>query len=232
MQSRSEGRLFSIGHSNHDLHRLIELLQKAGVSAVADVRSHPFSQRYPQFNRPDLEWGLRQHDIVYAFLGNLLGGRPRQASLYDGEGRVDYERMRGTAQVRAGLEHLAEALESYKVAMLCAEEDPLDCHRGLMIAPALEEMGITPCHLRGDGSVETTAEMEERLLAVTGIGIGVLDGLFGGLVSEDERRQILAEAYRVQARRKAFRLRPGDSLLFPVDPSDGDDTDLATNQDT
>jgi uncharacterized protein (DUF488 family) len=210
MQSRSDGRLFSIGHSNHDLPRLVELLHGAGVSAVADVRSHPFSQRYPQFNRPDLEWGLRQHDIAYAFLGDLLGGRPRQPGLYDPEGRVDYERLRGTAQVRTGLERLAEALDSYTVAMLCAEEDPLDCHRGLMITPALGKMGIAPGHIRADGSVETTAAMEERLLAVTGVGGGLLDGLFGGLIPDEERRQYLAEAYRFQALRKAYRLRPGE----------------------
>jgi uncharacterized protein (DUF488 family) len=209
MQTRSDGRLFSVGHSNHDLPRLIELLRAAGVTAVADVRSHPFSQRYPQFNRPDLEWGLREHDIAYAFLGDLLGGRPRQASLYDAEGRVDYERMRGTAPVRAGLERLAAALEDFTVAMLCAEEDPLDCHRGLMITPALVDRGIVPAHLRGDGSRETTAAMEERLLSLTGVGAGVLDGLFGDMVSGDERRAYLAEAYRVQARRKAFRLKAG-----------------------
>jgi hypothetical protein len=229
MQPRSNGRLFSIGHSNHDLPRLIELLQKAGVNAVADVRSHPFSQRHPKFNRPDLQWGLHEQEITYAFLGDLLGGRPRQASLYDPEGRVDYERMRSTAQVQTGLERLAEALDNFKVAMLCAEEDPLDCHRGLMITPALGEMGIVPCHLRGDGSVETTAEMEERLLAVTGVGAGVLDGLFGGLVSGEERRQFLAEAYRDQGRRKAYRLRPGDNFLFPPDRGEGDEMGFATD---
>jgi uncharacterized protein (DUF488 family) len=212
MQSRNDERLFSIGHSNHELPRLIELLREAGVRAVADVRSHPFSQRQPHFNRPDLEWELGQHDIVYAFLGHLLGGRPRQASLYDPEGRVDYERQRATAQVRTGLEHLAEALESYTVAMLCAEEDPLDCHRGLMITPALGERGIAPRHIRGDGNIETTAEMEDRLLAVTGVGGGLLDGLFGGMISEEERSQYLAEAYRLQARRKAYRLRPGEEV--------------------
>src|SRR5712692_3955517 len=142
-------RLFSIGHSNHDLARLVQLLQQAGVTAVSDVRSQPYSQRLPQFNRPELERGLKQCEIAYAFLGHLLGGRPRQTNLYDMEGRVDYERVRATAAFRQGLDQLSQALDEFTVAMLCSEEDPLNCHRGLMIAPALVEHGLTPAHLRG-----------------------------------------------------------------------------------
>jgi hypothetical protein len=99
--------------------------------------------------------------------------------------------------------------------MLCAEEDPLDCHRGLMIAPALVTQGIATAHLRGDGRIETTAEMETRLLAETKVGSGILDGLFAAMVSEAERRQYLAEAYRVMARRKAFRQRSDASPELP-----------------
>jgi uncharacterized protein (DUF488 family) len=212
--------LFSIGHSSHDLPRLVELLQQVGVTAVADVRSSPFSQRHPQFNRPDLEWGLKQQGIAYLFLGDFLGGRPRQASMYDPEGRADYERMRLSAPVQVGLDCLCRALDRDTLAMLCAEEDPLDCHRGLMITPALLERGISPEHLRGNGSVETTPAMEDRLLAVAGVGSGILDGLFGSLISAEERRQFLRQAYRLQARRKAFRLKPGDSLLVPPDADD------------
>jgi hypothetical protein len=201
-------RLFSIGHSNHDLDHLVQLLQRVGVTAVADVRSSPFSQRYPQFNRTELEQGLQQHGIGYLFLGDELGGRPGPPSLYDDDGRVNYERVRATAFFQAGLDRLRRSLDRFTVAMLCAEEDPLDCHRGLMIAPALVEYGIQPAHLRGDGSVETTADLEQRLLAETRVGAGIVDGLFAFTLSAEERRQVLTEAYRGRARRKAFRLRP------------------------
>jgi uncharacterized protein (DUF488 family) len=187
---------------------LARLLRQASVTAVADVRSQPFSQRHPEFNRPDLEMGLAAHDIAYHFFGQTLGGRPRPGSLYDAEGHVDYERVRQTDTFRRGLDELIAALEQHVVAMLCAEEDPLDCHRGLMIGPALRDRGLGPAHLRGDGSVESTEAMEDRLLALTGVGEGILDGLFAATVTAEERRELLAEAYRVQARRKGFRLRP------------------------
>jgi uncharacterized protein (DUF488 family) len=197
----NETRVLSVGHSHHDLPHLIELLRGAGVEAVADVRSSPFSRRLPQFNQPELERGLKAAGVAYVFLGDLLGGRPRQGELYDDEGRVDYRLVRATDFFRRGLERLERASAKYRVAMLCAEEDPLDCHRGLMIAPALVERGIRPGHLRGDGRVETTAALEDRLLAATG-----LDGLFA--LAEEDRREALAEAYVVMARKKAFRLRP------------------------
>src|SRR5262245_8920460 len=92
-QSISGGRLMSIGHSNHTVNALIELLRAAGVTAVADVRSRPYSGRNHQFNRPVLESALNERDMHYAFLGDSLGGRPSQMSLYDEEGRVDYERV-------------------------------------------------------------------------------------------------------------------------------------------
>lgn len=201
-------RLYSIGHSNHELARLVDLLKSAGITAVADVRSQPYSQRLPHFNRTELEQGLRDHAIGYAFLGRQLGGRPAQRELYDHEGRVDYERVRRTVAFQQGLDLLCRALDEHTVAMLCSEEDPLDCHRALMIAPALVERGVLPAHLRSDGRVESTADLEERLLRETGVGSGMLDGLFAAMIGSEERAELLADAYRWQARRKAFRLGP------------------------
>jgi uncharacterized protein (DUF488 family) len=144
MNNDRRGRLFTIGHSHHPPERLIELLRQAGVTAVADVRSSPYSQRQPQFNRPQLQQFLADGGITYCFLGDLLGGRPGRPSLYDDTGRVDYERVRQTADFQRGLELLTTARDEHRVALLCAEEDPLDCHRGLMIAPALAEQVAAP----------------------------------------------------------------------------------------
>jgi uncharacterized protein (DUF488 family) len=198
-----DSRVLTVGHSNHDLPRLLELLRAAGVDAIADVRSSPFSRRHPQFNRPELEHGLQAAGVVYVFLGELLGGRPADPELYDEEGRVDYRRVRDTEPFRRGLERVERATAKYRVALLCAEEDPLDCHRGLMIAPALVERGALPVHLRGDGTLETTAALEDRLLAATR-----QDGLFA--LTEEDRREALETAYDVMARKKAFRVQPGE----------------------
>jgi uncharacterized protein (DUF488 family) len=201
-------RLISVGHSNHDLDRFLALLKQASVTAVADVRSSPYSRRLPHFNRGALESALRDQEIGYAFLGDLLGGRPPSPDLYDEEGRVVYERVRQTAAFRRGLEQLLHGLEEHRIAMLCSEEDPLDCHRGLMITPALIEHGIAPLHLRKDGSLETTAAMEQRLLQETRLGDQLEPDLFTSPTDADVRR-LLAEAYALMGRKKGYRLQAG-----------------------
>jgi hypothetical protein len=203
----SEIRLYTVGHSNHELPAFLDLLARAGITAVADVRTSPFSRRLPHFSKPELEQALRRRGLAYLFLGGELGGRPPSLDLYDEEGRVDYERVRRTEPFRRGLDRLCQAAEAFTVAMMCGEADPLDCHRGLMISPALTECGVFPGHLRKDGTIETTAEFEARLLAETGVG-GLLDGLFAGLLPEEERQWQLREAYRLRAKRVAFRRPP------------------------
>lgn len=198
-------RLFSVGHSNQELPGLIALLQKAGVTAVADVRSVPYSRRLPQFNKAGLQGALEELGIAYLHLGAELGGRPRSRDLYDEDGRADYERVRATAAFRAGLERLLDSLYRHVTAMLCGEDDPLDCHRGLMITPALGEQCILPRHLRKDGSVETTPAMEARLLRETKLARHLEGGLFPP--TPEEVREVYAQAYRLMAKRKAFQLR-------------------------
>ncbi len=205
---RLGARLFSVGHSHHPIEAFVALLSNAGITAVADVRSSPYSRRLPQFNRRELEAELRALDIAYVFLGDQLGGRPQSFEMFDSNGVVDYERVRQTAVFREGLARLVRALSRYRIALLCAEEDPLDCHRGLMIAPALAERGIATNHLRKDGSVETMAEMEDRLLKKTKLADQLRQpDLFAPSPSREE---VLAEAYRVMAGKKAYRLEDDD----------------------
>ena len=201
-----ENDLFSVGHSNHDWPRLLALLHGAGVTAVADVRSSPYSKRYPHFNKGPLESALLASGIGYVYLGDLLGGRPNSRALYDSEGRADYDAIRATPAFRRGLERLLEGAARYRVAMLCGEDDPLDCHRGLMITPALGELGVSPRHLRKDGTVETTAAMEQRLLKETKLDERLQADLFH-TPDEAEIRAIMAEAYRQMAKKKAFQLQ-------------------------
>ncbi|MCI0682374.1 MAG: DUF488 domain-containing protein [Gemmataceae bacterium] len=199
--------IFTIGHSNHSLDAFVSLLQRHGITAVADVRSQPFSVRQPHFNREALAPALRERGIAYVFLGAELGGRPGQPSLYDADGRVDYRRVRTQDFFQRGLERLENAQGRYTVALLCSEENPLSCHRGLMIAPALAERGLPPTHVRGDGALESMAQMEQRLLAETGMDDGFLDGLFAATITDAERRELVAEAYQKMARKKSYRVK-------------------------
>jgi len=200
--SKSAHALFSIGHSNHEWSALLRLLQSAGVTAAADVRSVPYSRRLPHVSRPELERGLGEHGSAYVYLGHQLGGRPQDPALFDADGRADYERIRQTMPFQEGLLRLREGQRGYAIAVFCAEEDPLHCHRGLMIAPALLETGVATRHIRGDGRIETMQEMEQRLLEETRVAEGMFDGLFAAAdytwgTPRDARRR-LSQASRAR----------------------------------
>ncbi len=153
------GQVFTIGHSNHDLERFISLLTMHGVEVVADVRSSPWSRFAPQFNREALERSLQARGVRYVFLGEALGGRPRGDEFYDEEGHVLYGVVAETPWFREGLDSLEEVARRSRVAMMCSEENPADCHRRLLVTRVLSERGVRVEHIRGNGQVVSEADL-------------------------------------------------------------------------
>jgi uncharacterized protein (DUF488 family) len=133
--------LFSIGHSNIPAERFVALLRDAGVEAVADVRSTPFSRRFPWFSAKALAATLKQHDLAYLPYGEGLGGRPADASLYR-DGVADYEAMAQRPEFLAALDRLIADAARHRLCLMCAEREPLDCHRCLLVTRALAERGL------------------------------------------------------------------------------------------
>ena len=171
------------------------MLEGAGATAVADIRSAPVSRFSPHFNRGALAASLAERNIAYIFLGNELGGRPARPELYS-EGVADYGKMAASNEFRAGIARLTEAAARHRVAVMCAEADPLDCHRCLLVARALARDGIEIGHVLASGAVMPHREAEDRLLQLAGLTEASLL-----LSSRDER---LAEAYRARARKRAY----------------------------
>ncbi len=196
-------QLLTVGHSNHEFDQLARMLQDHSVKLLADVRSVPQSSRFPQFSQPGFQKLVEAKGIRYLFLGEELGGRPDDREAYCPDGHVNYRMRRKSYAFRAGLERLAKELESRSVALLCAEEDPLECHRFLMICPELTKLGIRPLHIRRGSGLETQEGAEDRLLEANGFG-----GVAANTLFVQAREQALEEAYELQARRFAFRVDP------------------------
>lgn len=197
--------VYSIGHSNLTYERFLSLLRQAGVTAVADVRSAPYSRHSPQFNKDTLKEELRRDQVKYSFLGNELGGRPKASQFYC-DGIADYERMAQAPEFKIGIERVLEGARKYRVALMCSEHDPLDCHRCLLVGRALVERGARVEHIQSDGQIESHDKIERRLLQLAG---GQDADLF---IPYDDQ---LAEAYRNRARKVAFQLplnEPANSL--------------------
>jgi uncharacterized protein (DUF488 family) len=192
--------VFTVGHSNHAFERFVDLLRGAGVTAVADVRSVPHSRRVPHFDRSALAAGLREADIAYVFLGRELGARPDDPALVVG-GVASWSRMAAAAGFQSGLDRVLEGARRHRVALLCAEKEPLDCHRTLLVGRALLGRGAALAHILADGTVEPHAVTERRLLAAAG---DAQLGLFDAAAALDP----LEEAYARLERRVAWRVAP------------------------
>jgi uncharacterized protein (DUF488 family) len=160
--------MLTIGHSTQDLPALVRLLRQNGVTAVADVRSMPISRFAPQFNRGSVERGLHEADIKYVFLGEELGARTENAACYV-DGRVQYGRLAQTPGFVTGIERLMQGAQTERIAVMCTEGEPLDCHRTVLIARVLSEHGVAIDHIHGDGQIESHTSAMERLMARFGL---------------------------------------------------------------
>ena len=156
----SSGRwsIFTIGHSNHSAEKFVDLLKEHGIEVVADVRSQPYSRHAPHFNARDIEAILWDNGIRRLFLGFALGGRPTAEEFYDADGRVDYARIERSRSFLDGIKQLESSIREHKITLLCSEEDPIGCHRRLLVGRVLGERGIVVRHIRGDGSVQAEGE--------------------------------------------------------------------------
>lgn len=182
--------VLTLGHSTHAIDRFMELLSMHGVSAVADVRSSPYSRMNPQFNREVVKNTLKKQGVAYSFLGRELGARPEDPACYI-DGRARYDLIARTSLFGSGLERIADGSRRYRIALMCAEKDPTTCHRALLVCRHLIERGFAVKHILADGKIEDHEASLKRLAVQVGAS---LDDLFR---SYDE---LVADIYSRRAR--------------------------------
>ena len=186
--------VLTVGHSSLAYGTFLSSLRAAGVTAVADVRSVPFSRRFPWFCRPALQAALRADGVAYSFLGAELGGRPAEPAHYR-DGVADYEAMAAVPAFASGLDRVMAGAARYRVALLCSEKHPTDCHRCLLVGRALKVRSAGVIHILCEGVTATQDEVEEGLLREAGLE---RDDMFA---PRDAR---LAVAYRKRASKVAY----------------------------
>jgi uncharacterized protein (DUF488 family) len=189
--------LFTIGHSNHPIERFVALLQQHAIAALADVRSVPFSRFNPQFSRAPLAKSLGEAGIDYLFLGDALGARPKDPACFV-DGHVDYDRIAARPEFAAGLARVRTEAGARRVALMCAEREPLDCHRVMLVCRHLRDGALEIAHILADGTLEPHAALERRLVAQLGLAPPPLLG-------EAAWPQAIADAYAQRAQRMTKR---------------------------
>jgi uncharacterized protein (DUF488 family) len=155
--------VYSLGHSSHCWRHFVDLLRQHRLTAVADLRTAPYSRHAPHFGKRDLERALAAAGVGYHFLGRELGGRPR---LGQAEQRAFWAGGPLAEDFQHGIERLIGLANGARLTMLCAEEDPARCHRRLLVAPALRARGIRVVHIRGDGRLVDDRELDHKQLTL------------------------------------------------------------------
>ncbi|MBI4499270.1 MAG: DUF488 domain-containing protein [Chloroflexi bacterium] len=131
------------------------------IAVLVDVRSAPYSRYTPHFNRGRLREEVVAAGLKYGYLGEELGGRPECEEFYDSAGHVLYGRLASSPLFLEGIGRLERGADTHRIAVMCSEEDPSGCHRHLLIGRVLAERGIAMYHIRGDGRLQSEAELEE-----------------------------------------------------------------------
>lgn len=160
--------VFTIGHSTQTFDEFLELLNKNGISAVADVRSSPYSRHAPQFNTDNLGQALGAAGITYVFLGEELGARSGDDSCYVGD-TVSYQRLSQTPEFKRGIERVEDGSKKFRLALMCSERDPTECHRTILVSKILTEHGIEVKHILGTGELELHRDTMLRVLDLLGM---------------------------------------------------------------
>lgn len=199
------GKLFTIGHSQYTPEYFANLLEKHGVNYILDVRSTPYSRYAEQFNRENIYTFLEKNGIRYSFMGKYFGARPTELSLYNSEGYLDFEKVAQSERFNIGIENVILGLgRGNRIALMCTEKDPIDCHRAIMVARAFDLRGIEVNHILPNGDIQSQRELDNRLLDMY---FGDREQLsifnYKNIVSEEE---YITQAYRKRNEEIGYRI--------------------------
>ena len=190
-------KLYSIGHSSQTQEEFLALLMQHGINCIVDVRSVPASKYTPQFNQETLKWFLKSHDIQYLHFGDEFGAR--RTDCFDEHGQVNFERAVKTPNFQQGVIRLMTGLKKgYRIALMCSEADPLECHRFSMVSRYFYDQGVDVQHIMKDGILASHASLEKEMinqfLHSRKYHLPEIDLLFGSYSEEEQRK----DAYRLK----------------------------------
>ncbi len=155
--------IYTIGYGDRTIAEFIALLQQYDIKYVVDIRSMPYSKYKPEFSKAPLETKLGQSDVKYIFMGDLLGGQPKEVSYYT-DGKVDYGLLQQSEFYQKGITRLKTALaKQLLVALMCSEKRPHECHRSKLIGETLTQDGVMVMHIDEHGLLQTQQAVIHQL---------------------------------------------------------------------
>lgn len=186
--------IFTIGYSGFTVGEFVDALIAHGVGAVFDVRSCPFSHYRPEFDAPAIEKTLAEAGIDYRNCAREFGARQEGREFYADEGFMIFGKFAASSQFRDGVNMVLEVMSERVPALMCAEKDPVNCHRAILVAREFHKLGCRVVHLMPGGDTFTQEDLERELLDMYFPDRRQVD-LFTGWRSDDE---LIADAYKLQ----------------------------------
>lgn len=197
-------RLYSIGHSSQTQDEFLALLTMHGINCIVDVRSVPASKYAPQFNQEVLKGFLKRNGVQYLHFGDEFGAR--RTDSFDKDGQVNFELAVKTPNFQQGVARLMKGIEKgYRIALMCSEADPLECHRFSMVSRYFFDQGIDVQHILKDGGLASHSSLEKEMinqyLHARKYHLPEIDLLFGTYTEEEQRK----DAYRLKNREIGYK---------------------------
>ena len=155
--------IYTIGHSNVPIENVISLLEKNKIDLLVDVRSVPYSKYVSQVNKENIETAVKAKGMKYLFMGDQLGGKPKGIEIEDEYGNIDYSNLKEQSSFKEGLKRLLTGAKDFTLCLMCSEEDPAKCHRGMLLAKEFTKLGVEMRHIRHSGKVESQEIIEGRI---------------------------------------------------------------------
>ena len=186
--------LYSIGHGNKSIETFIEELKFFGINYLIDIRSKPYSKYNPQFKQNELKFALLDKKITYTFLGDILGGLPEDRTCYT-NGHVDYDKLKEKDFFKQGLQRLITANDKQiKVAIMCSESKPEECHRTKLIGEELKKIGIVLYHITRSKSKQKDLIIKSQGQVMLEVAPNGTINLFGEELSFGSRKKYNQDA--------------------------------------
>jgi uncharacterized protein (DUF488 family) len=207
--------IFTIGHSNHSIDTFVALLKKHGITAVADVRSHPYSRYLPHFSQSALKSALLNAEIQYVFLGRELGARSADETCYI-DGKAVYEKIAATELFSQGIERLIKGSQKYKISLMCAEQDPIECHRAVLVCQHLRKFDLDIHHILKNSELESHQDLEDRMLVLHKLSQSESKKVTPkqlSLFDEPEVTEVIEQRSREDCLQEAYKLQ-GDKIAY------------------
>lgn len=198
--------IFTIGHSNYSIDRLIDMLRHFNINCVVDVRGTPYSKYNVQFDKETIRYSLTKAGFIYIYMAKELAAKRLNKISYNDEGYADFEKVIHEDDFKKGVERLRDGCrKGYKIVILGAMQDPIRCHRSILVGRALREYGFNVKHILDDYSIAYQEDIEQNLLNkyFKNRGQITIDSLLGNGLTDDD---MIKEGYRMANKEIGYRI--------------------------